>query len=652
MAKSSQLSQRQQWVSPSFDNFDNAPHVSRPTKHLSKSMSNKKAEDTLPQLLGRKRSRNDENPGRIRTTDKDKYRKSVDIETWVDKHAPQIQTDLAVHKKKIAEVEEWLKRHIQQRQRSSGQKAPILVLTGPAGAGKTATIHVLAKELHAEVQQWSNPDVASFDVERFRQDRQDFNLLGGSVSQSQTALFQDFLTRANRYPALQLFGSAVSSQKVCLVEDIPNAFYRDPQSFHNVLRKFTVTGRSPLVFIISDTHGGESSAYKLFPKDLQSNLGFESISFNPVALTSMVKVMTRIATTESNRGRRRFPVPCKTTIEALANASAGDVRSAINTLQFACLKDTHDLEQALAANPPKSSTAKSRKQPVGKSGRQTKEKKVTKDSSLAAIGGRDTSMFLFRALGKILYCKREPKGPEDPVLPAHLAHHDRDRLKVNPEAVLEQTHMSSDNFNLYLHQNYLDFYENVEDVVHVSQYFSDSDFLSCEWRSRSAMTTYGASLASRALIHCNTARSRCSCTSSVGWKPLHKPQWFDTSKKYREGCLSAKGLFVGQCWTPVELQTQLLPYLAIISVPLKNPGQINFLQEVTRFTRYKQTWRHRPEKLDEKDEIEDEADEDVPSSQGVRMLPQRGPHITAESVDPLSKVASTEDEIVIEDFDD
>ena len=67
--------------------------------------------------------------------------------------------------------------------------------------------------------------------------------------------------------------------------------------------------------------------------------------------------------------------------------------------------DTHDLEEALAANPPKSSKGKGRRQPVGKSGRQTKEKKVTKDSSLAAIGGRDTSMFLFRALGKILYCK-------------------------------------------------------------------------------------------------------------------------------------------------------------------------------------------------------------------------------------------------------
>ena len=33
-------------------------------------------------------------------------------------------------------------------------------------------------------------------------------------------------------------------------------------------------------------------------------------------------------------------MPSKSTIEALANGSAGDVRSAINTLQFACLKGT------------------------------------------------------------------------------------------------------------------------------------------------------------------------------------------------------------------------------------------------------------------------------------------------------------------------
>ena len=65
-----------------------------------------------------------------------------------------------------------------------------------------------------------------------------------------------------------------------------------------------------------------------------------------------------------------------------------------------------------------------------------------------------------------------------------FAQYKNQMLLLGFQAVLEQTHMSSDNFNLYLHQNYLDFYENVEDVVQASQYFSDSDFLTCEWRVR------------------------------------------------------------------------------------------------------------------------------------------------------------------------
>ena len=33
----------------------------------------------------------------------------------------------------------------------------MLLLTGSAGAGKTATVHVLANELGFEVQEWINP---------------------------------------------------------------------------------------------------------------------------------------------------------------------------------------------------------------------------------------------------------------------------------------------------------------------------------------------------------------------------------------------------------------------------------------------------------------------------------------------------------------
>ena len=58
------------------------------------------------------------------------------------------------------------------------------------------------------------------------------------------------------------------------------------------------------------------------------------------------------------------------------------------------------------------STAKSkpgakRKKPTASKTAKKGKAEDEKEDHLAAIGGRDTSLFLFRALGKILYCKRK-----------------------------------------------------------------------------------------------------------------------------------------------------------------------------------------------------------------------------------------------------
>ena len=55
-------------------------------------------------------------------------------------------------------------------------------------------------------------------------------------------------------------------------------------------------------------------------------------------MTSMSKILTKIATEESIKGTHKFTVPSKTVIESIAMASSGDIRGAINALQFACLK--------------------------------------------------------------------------------------------------------------------------------------------------------------------------------------------------------------------------------------------------------------------------------------------------------------------------
>lgn len=48
------------------------------------------------------------------------------------------------------------------------QGGSVLLLTGPPGCGKTATIQILAKDLDIQVQEWTNPILLDFTKEDLR----------------------------------------------------------------------------------------------------------------------------------------------------------------------------------------------------------------------------------------------------------------------------------------------------------------------------------------------------------------------------------------------------------------------------------------------------------------------------------------------------
>lgn len=89
----------------------------------------------------------------------------------------------------------------------------MLLLTGPTGCGKTATVKVLCKKLNVEIREWINP------VDKDR----DYVI-------GQTTQLIEFLS-GSKYPSLICNNKA----NVILIEDFPNSVIRNPTEFVQVL---------------------------------------------------------------------------------------------------------------------------------------------------------------------------------------------------------------------------------------------------------------------------------------------------------------------------------------------------------------------------------------------------------------------------------
>ena len=49
------------------------------------------------------------------------------------------------------------------------------------------------------------------------------------------------------------------------------------------------------------------------------------------------------------------------------------------------------------------------------------------------------------------------------------------------QEVLEKSQLSGEFFTAFLHQNYLEFYSSIDDLVSASEYLSDADYLTTDW---------------------------------------------------------------------------------------------------------------------------------------------------------------------------
>lgn len=143
---------------------------------------------------------------------------------WIENFQPKTIDDLAVHPKKIEEVLNWFKSCESHDEKTSEKYAPMLILTGPAGSGKTATIRTIAQHLSYEISEWITP--VDIELIKFHQQNTDDTFMENQIEK-----FSEFLFRSSRYASVLDH----LNKKLILVEDFPNIFLKKSDDLCDIL---------------------------------------------------------------------------------------------------------------------------------------------------------------------------------------------------------------------------------------------------------------------------------------------------------------------------------------------------------------------------------------------------------------------------------
>ncbi|KAL9133117.1 MAG: hypothetical protein Q9175_005708 [Cornicularia normoerica] len=438
---------------------------------------------------------------------------AIDLRPWAEKYGPNNLEELMVHKMKVSDVRDWLENVLRGQDRKVRFSRPfavvqslivskrLLILKGPSGAGKTATISMLAKAMDFDVSEWKNPVGAEVSSEAYL---------------SMSAHFEDFLGRSGKFNELPLADiyvdisatpsptvdalSETTRERIILMEEFPNTF----QSTSSALRSFQSSvlqylavntpsmgafqhqkqgdhlHSTPMVMIITETRlttttaaSDSFTAHRLLGPEILSHPGVSIIEFNPIASTYLTKALDLVVQKEARQsGRRR--VPGLAVLRKLGEV--GDIRSAVGSLEFLCLRveDGDDWGGRVASRAKKGANA---------------SPALTKmeTESLEMVTQRESTLGLFHAVGKVVYNKRDDfvnghAASEPPTQPPHhLSQHVRPRIaQVSADQLIDETGTDIATFIAALHENFVlscegnSFTDNLDGCIDA---LSDTDIL-------------------------------------------------------------------------------------------------------------------------------------------------------------------------------
>lgn len=443
---------------------------------------------------------------------------------WTVKYDPHTVEDLIVHKKKVEEVQRWLESATTTATATATKKkntTTFIIISGPPGSGKKATVRVLGRAMGYHLMEWQAPSHPTYQEVQYTNQSTGTGKHASMVLPYVSAIdsFEEFISRA-RMPPLALTTvkeeggegeeegageiaelettftktkTTAAARKhpsppLILIDDVPLTINSDQRMrLARSLSDLARSGRYPVILFATtgDRHNhNQSSASSATAPPLHSSITAKTpdgllkevsvalidtlhvplISFNPVTVRNTVKVLQRILEQE----RRSLG---EGQVGAIAEQANGDVRNAIHSLQFACTSVRQQPHRA----------AVQQRQP------RTKQKKaattdVTTDAvvdtamtSAVTYMLRDTFLNAFHGLGKLLYNKRVPVAPPEPSTCMARAPMDG----FTPDTVLSSSGLSPPSVIAFLHENILDFIQEdaTFDIAACATQLSSADVL-------------------------------------------------------------------------------------------------------------------------------------------------------------------------------
>ncbi|XP_023544182.1 cell cycle checkpoint protein RAD17 [Cucurbita pepo subsp. pepo] len=378
-------------------------------------------------------------------------------ELWIDKYKPHSLEELAVHKKKVDEVKVWFEDRLRTPKDANGNN--VLVINGPSGVGKSATVHVIASHLGAKLCEWDTPTPVIW------QEHLHNSSLGIQYT-SKLDEFENFIGRMRKYGVIpSCFPNDSKQPIILLIDELPLTNGKAAlKRLQNCLHLYVQSTQVPTAIVITDCAKVEGTDLTVqYLEELQlclENAGACKVAFNPITNNSIKKIISRICCQE------QYSLAVEQ-IDAIAKSSGGDVRHAIMSLQLFCLKPSQICSSSSSAL---------------ESSKENEEVPPTVvDDRFSFQFGRDESLSLFHALGKFLHNKRHTSN--ELVLDGEFSVKENlSRRPLNmdpPEKVLSQAHGQARPIADFLHENVLDFMneEAVDDAWVVASYLGDADTL-------------------------------------------------------------------------------------------------------------------------------------------------------------------------------